>query len=121
MTHVKNIPSVYNVGYIDAFLRALLGLAMLSPALMQVPKNYLEFAAILALFSIYPIISAIYRWDPLYQLFDIRSTKETIAKEQIIEQFLDKSRQFFGSLSGTTNVHIQGMAANDEIENRRSA
>lgn len=123
MKHVKNIPTVYNIGYIDALLRALLGMAMLSPALLQVPKNFSEFeaAAVLALFSIYPLISAIIRWDPLYQLLDFRSTKEAVTQEQIIEQFLDKSRQFFRSLSGTTKVQSQGIAANDEIKHRKSA
>jgi len=121
MKHVKNIPNVYNVGYIDALLRAFLGVAMLLPLLLQAPKNYVEAAVVLALFSVYPIISALYRWDPLYQLFDIRSTKEAVTKEQVIEQFLEKSRQFFRSLSGTTKVQVQVMAANDEIKHRQSA
>lgn len=117
----RNLPNVNNIGYIDASLRVALGVGALSPALMQVPHNGWNFVAISALLSIYPLLTAVYRWDPLYQLFDIRSTKESIPQENRIEEYLEVSRQYLSSLTGTSKLNSSDPAANDGGQQRLSA
>ena len=121
MQYVRNIPNVNNIGYMDATLRMLVGIALIAPALMQVPHSTWGFVGVSALLSIYPFVTAICRWDPMYQLFDVRSTKETLRQEQIIEAYLEVSRQYVRSLAGTTNVGSGNSAANDESQSRQCA
>lgn len=53
-----------NIGTWEMGIRFLLGAALLSAAMFDV-----DAAVWIALFAIYPVITAIMAWDPLYAVF----------------------------------------------------
>jgi len=121
MHKVRNIPNVNNVGYIDATIRLLVGVSALLPIFLQIPQNAWDYATILALLSIYPLSTAICRWDPVYELSNIRSTKDAVSAERDIEALLDVSKHFVSSMLGIRKLENANVAANDEMQYRKRA
>lgn len=124
MPKINKIPNVSNVGYIDSLFRLGIGIAALSPVMLQ--QTYSPaINSILALISIYPILTSILRWDPFYELLDIRSTRETVKSEQSIEDFLERSRLYLRALATTSHVshvsHVPGSASNEIEKPRKTA
>lgn len=118
MKDIRNILNVHNVGYSDAAIRGMLGMAALYPVFMQLQTWGASLAALL---SIYPLLTAICRWDPFYELFNFATTKVRVARERQIERFLELSRQYFRSLAGTERLDTDLPAANDHVQQRKSA
>ena len=122
MQHINKIPNVTNVGYIDSLVRLVIGIGALTPALLQL-SSVGEFSSVLALVSIYPLLTAGLRWDPFYEIVNVRSTHETLISEQVIEDFLERSRLYLMSFTGTavTRVNNDSVATNDLPSRRKSA
>lgn len=120
MQHINKIPNVTNVGYIDSLVRLAIGIGALTPALLQI-SSVGEFSSVLALVSIYPLLTAGLRWDPIYEIVNVRSTHETLISEQVIEDFLERSRLYLLSFTGVNQINNDSAATNDESSQRKSA
>lgn len=68
--------SYYNVGRIDAVIRLVLALVAIAVVLSVDLAPVWAFA--LSVFSIPTVLFAVMRWDPLYRLFGIRTTKDRL-------------------------------------------
>jgi hypothetical protein len=91
----KYIPNPYNIGSIDRSLRFFIGGIMLGSIF------YLSFSVmaslfgfdimlmkLLALLSLYPLLTAWIGWDPIYHVFSINSA--TKIKEDICGDIVDQ-------------------------------
>lgn len=73
---VQKLEVVQNIGLIDRTIRFVVGGAILgsiSAYLHTTGSTMLDWHAYIGLASIYPFMTAILGWDPLYQMFGTRS------------------------------------------------
>ena len=119
MQHVRRFTGVYNVGYFDAGLRILFGVLCLTPFLLQdnIAWHLSDFAALL---SIYPVITALDRCDPIYEYLGISTNKSDNRSNKNIQRFLDTSRNYLFSLTGVKKVHHTTTAKNDGKDHFKS-
>lgn len=71
---IRSISSNHNVGYLDALARlAIAGAGLYSVAMVSGQVS--EWNSILALLSTYPLITALCRWDPIYEVSGISTRR----------------------------------------------
>lgn len=74
MKRLRQLGPVQNMGWIDRTVRTLIGLAMVVVVLMEIQKSgNLGAYAYLPILAIYPLMTAILGWDPLYAAGDVKS------------------------------------------------
>lgn len=76
----KKIPNPYNIGFLDRSLRFIIGGAMLGSVVYLSPSivvsllgNEIMLMKVLALLSLYPLLTAWIGRDPIYHLLSINS------------------------------------------------
>ena len=78
MKVVRFLGAVQNMGWADRVLRFVIGLALIVYALvMMETRDEIGGYAYVFYFSIYPMLTAILGWDPLYRLFQARSCNDS--------------------------------------------
>jgi len=112
MQYVKNVTSVYNVGHLDAGIRLTLGILLLLPVLLQ-DNIILHLSDLSALLSIYPIVTALIKCDPIYELLGISTYSHSGEKQKHVKHFMETSRSYLSSLGGTRKVNHSNPAKND--------
>ena len=77
----ENIPNPYNVGFIDRSLRFIIGGILLGSIFYLTPATTVtvfgfEFMLmkLLALVSLYPLLTAWMGWDPVFHALSVRSS-----------------------------------------------
>lgn len=74
MKLVSYFGAAQNMGLVDRVLRFILGLALIVVVLMELGNGEaLGMYAYLPIIAIYPLMTAILGWDPLYHLGHVRS------------------------------------------------
>ena len=85
--------SLNNIHMIERVLRLFVGCSLIGSVLfVQVPFDYL---ILLPLIGIYPCLTAIVGWDPIYYVLDI----EQISIEKLIDERLEKKFGHLGALT----------------------
>ena len=91
----KTMPNPYNMGFIDRSLRFFVGGMMLgsifylSPSIMASLFGFeIMLMKLLALLSIYPLLTAWIGWDPIYHVLSINSA--TKIREDICGDIVDQ-------------------------------
>lgn len=66
---------IQNLGWLDRVVRAMAGAALLAFAVTAISANEenLAWALYAVLFSVYPLLTAIVGWDPIYESLTVRS------------------------------------------------
>ena len=70
----KQLGAVQNLGWLDRSVRLIVGAALIAIVLMELGKgNTLGWQAYLPIIAIYPLLSGIVGWDPLYATGHVKS------------------------------------------------
>jgi len=70
----QSLGAAQNLGWIDRTLRLIVGAALIAVVLLQLQQgNTLGLLAYLPIVAIYPLLSGILGWDPLYAVGHIKS------------------------------------------------
>jgi hypothetical protein len=66
---------IQNMGWLDRVLRAVAGAALLAFAMtaMMASNENLTWALYAVLASVYPLLTAIVGWDPIYEMMTVRT------------------------------------------------
>jgi len=120
MQKEKPVTSVFNVGYVDTVIRYVIGVLLLTPVLLQdnILWHLTDFSALL---SIYPIVTALIRCDPIYELFGLSTNSHSGLNTGTINQFLETSRIYLFSLPGLGKVHQHHNSENDGSDKLNTA
>jgi len=85
LTFSSKVIHCINVGVVDRLLRLFLGVACLAYLyISHYLLNITSLSLVLALASIYPILTAWVAWDPIYEFLSI-STKRLLHKDTEVE------------------------------------
>jgi len=116
----KQTVPVYNLGIVDASIRLAIGILLLLPILLKEDSIYhlTDFSALL---SIYPILTALIRCDPIYEQFHISTNTNLTIDPAIISQFLETSRIYFRSFPSVVSISQNTTAKNDDGDSHKSA
>ena len=77
---------INNLNGIDRVVRFFIGCCLIGSVMLS-PVNF-ELIVLLPLFGIYPCLTAIFGWDPVYYVFGINKPK----LEKLIQEQIDNSR-----------------------------
>lgn len=71
---IKHLPTVQNLGLYDRIIRGVIAALMIGlPPLNLINGGLFDWHGYVMLLGIYPALTAILGWDPIYALFNIRS------------------------------------------------
>ncbi len=82
LTLTKNAHPIENIGLVDRVIRLLIGAALIGTSyyyvahLNQVAGVWDMWGTYAILFAIYPLMTAMLGWDPLYSLFRVRTCSD---------------------------------------------
>jgi len=78
-TLTKKIGVIQNLGIADRSLRVIVGAFLLGGAVahLQIGGGYVGWHAYAGLISIYPFLTGILGWDPVYKLFSVKTCRKT--------------------------------------------
>lgn len=83
LTLTKNAHPIENIGLVDRVIRLLLGAGLIGTSYVYLAHLQQQlgvwdiWASYAILFSIYPMMTAMLGWDPLYALFNVRTCGDT--------------------------------------------
>lgn len=70
----RRLRAVQNVGLMDRLIRAVIGAALVLYPMWDLQQGAMfSWHGLAFLLSTYPMLTAILGWDPVYQLFEVRS------------------------------------------------
>lgn len=94
---------IRNVGYIDRGVRILAGSAAILFVLSTQPAGMLGWLAIIPLVAVYPIITGLVSFDPLYAWLQIDTSKSSaFSDERLMKMFGSLSDEHSAQSSHTT-------------------
>lgn len=117
---------IQNEGFYDRVLRMAAGFALLGWVaydLTRADATFQTWHAVAALLAVYPILTGMLGWCPLYQLLGVRSCKEercgTLPYEfetEVLHHKLEPASEVDHSLAGSRHVEPQEEARPDRQE-----
>ncbi len=96
-TTTNTLSAVNNVGYFDTALRGLITLSLLAPVLSMPSALHSSWLTLLALSSIYPLVTLLCRWDPIYDLIHSHRAHKARIKAQQMRDYV----QMFQALAAS--------------------
>lgn len=103
--------SVTNLGTYDRVLRYLLAVTLLAPAFVISETGTLDWLALPVLASIYPTLTAVTGWDPIYHWMGLSTVRENYAPIDPVQTVETVVRRYHGPRQ----------AANQDNEDQRRA
>jgi hypothetical protein len=92
-----SLPNPYNVGTIDRAIRFVIGGVLIGSVFFVNPASILTFQGLdialyklLPLIGIYPALTAWLGWDPVYNIFNIRSC--TGLKSDVCDDIVEQTK-----------------------------